>query len=129
MTGSASSNAGSIQAMVFGLRGYRFFKEHYRCKLYLGLEGDYAMTKIHGANDVGSTGVNGSGGISSPSGIGNTSGYDAGGFAGIELRIMRRVAVDFDMGPYQINLKEKVTGTSGSSWDFVINTALNVYLF
>jgi hypothetical protein len=125
MTGSASSNSGRISSLVFGLRGYRFFQEHYHCKLYLGLEGDYAMTKVHNAGE--SNDVNG--GTSYPSGFGNTTGYDAGGFGGIEFRFMRRVAVDIDMGPYVINLKEKVTSTSASAWDFVLNTALVIYLF
>ena len=42
---------------------------------------------------------------------------------------MRRVAIDLDMGPYMIGLTEKSTRVSASSWDFVANTALIVYLF
>jgi hypothetical protein len=127
MTGSASSNAGNISALVFGLRGYRFFTAHHRFRLYLGLEGDFAQTSIRSVSE--NSGVNGNGGISSPSGFGDTTGYDAGAFGGIEFRVFRRVAIDFDMGPYLINLKEKVTSTAGSSWDFVANTAVIIYLF
>jgi hypothetical protein len=110
---------------VLGLRGYRFFREHRRCKLYLGLEGDYAKTSIRSVNSSSSP----TGGIVNESGFGNTSGYAAGGFAGIEFHVARRIAIDLDMGPYLIGLKEQATGTSGSNWDFVVNTALNFYLF
>jgi hypothetical protein len=125
--GSASSNEGSIHSMVLGLRGYRFFSEHRRCKLYLGLEGDYAKTSIRTVNlaDNSTPG----GGIPGEPGFGNTSGYAVGGFAGLEFHVARRIAIDLDMGPYLIGLKEQATGTSASNWDFVVNTALNFYLF
>jgi hypothetical protein len=131
MTGSASSSEGGIHSMVVGLRGYRFFTEHRRCKFYLGLEGDYAQTSIRGGTSNGgpSGSPNGAAGVTGASGFGNTSGYAAGGFGGLELRPVRRIAVDFDMGPYLIGLKEKVTGASASNWDFVVNGAVNVYLF
>ena len=129
MMGSASSNAGSIQSMVFGLRAYRFFKEHRRCRLYAGLEGAYAQTSIHGSYEAaGGNGGNNST-ITRASGFGDTTGYAAGAFAGVELRVFRRVAVDLDMGPYLISLKEKSTGYSGSTTDFVVNTALMFSLF
>jgi hypothetical protein len=121
--GSSSSEVGSVRSQVFGLRGYRFFKEHRRCKLYLGLEGDRAQTSIRNFNP------NSGSSIANEPGFGNTSGYAAGGFAGIEFHVARRVAVDLDMGPYLIDLKEKVTGASSSNWDFVMNTAVNIYLF
>ena len=125
--GNASSNEGKIQAMVFGLRGYRFFQEHRRCKLYLGLEGAYAQTSIHGSP---TTPTSPTGQYSAQqSGFGNTTGFAGGGFAGIELRPLRRIAVDFDMGPYLIDLKEKTTGTAGSNWDFVVNFAVLFYFF
>jgi len=125
--GSGSSDSGKIQAMLFGLRGYRFFPEPHRCKLYLGLEGAYTQTSIHGSptTPVSPTGQN----VVQRSGFGNTTGFAAGGFAGIELRPARRIAVDFDMGPYLIGLKEKTTGTTGSDWDFVFNAALLFYFF
>lgn len=127
VTGNASSNEGSIHSMVLGLRGYHFFKERRRCKLYLGLEGDYAKTSIRSVNAGNSATPDG--GVTGESGFGNTSGYAAGGFAGIEFHVARRIAIDLDMGPYLIGLKEQATGTSASNWDFVVNTALNFYLF
>ena len=126
VTGSASSNEGSIQSLVFGLRGYRFTKEHHRCRLYLGLEADRAQTSIHGSPNFNSNSPTQQ---TRPQGFGDTSGFAAGGFGGLELRVTRRVAVDLDMGPYLIGLKEKITGASASSWDFVVNTSLEVYLF
>ena len=126
VTGSASSNEGSIQSLVFGLRGYRFTKEHRRCRLYLGLEADRAQTSIHGSPSINSSAPTQP---TLPQGFGDTSGFAFGGFGGLELRVTRRVAVDLDMGPYLIGLKEKVTGASASSWDFVVNTSLEVYLF
>lgn len=113
-TGKASSEAGNIFALAAGLRGYRFLREHRRCKLYFGLEGDYAQTSIHGQVSsnlpTSPTGYT----PTQQSGFGNTSGYAAGGFAGLELRPTRRVAVDLDMGPYLLNLKEKTTGVTSS---------------
>jgi hypothetical protein len=127
VTGSSSSNEGSISSLAAGLRGYHFFKEHRRCKLYLGFEGDYAKTSIRTVNDT-NTSTPG-GGIAGENGFGRTSGYAAGGFAGIEFHVARRIAIDLDMGPYLIGLKEQLTGTSASNWDFVVNTALNFYIF
>jgi hypothetical protein len=123
MFGTSSSEVGSIRSQVFGLRGYRFFKERRRCKLYLGLEGDRARTSIRSFNP------NSGSSIANDPGFGSTSGYAVGGFAGVEFHAARRVAVDLDMGPYLIDLKEKVTGASASNWDFVMNTAVNFYLF
>ena len=127
MTGSASSNEGGVHSMVFGLRLYRFSQEHRRCRLYLGLEGDRAQTSIRGQGSAPNSSP--TGGITTAQNFGNTSGFAAGGFGGVELRLSRRVAVDFDMGPYLISLKEQVSGVSGSNWDFVVNTAVNLYLF
>ena len=125
LTGSSSSNVGNIHSTVFGLRGYRFFRERRRCKLYVGVEGGYAQTSIRGSGSSGSP----AGNLNNGARFGNTSGYAGGGFGGIELRPLNRVAIDADMGPYLIGLKEKITGASDSSWDFVLNAAVNVYLF
>jgi len=125
--GNASSNEGRVKAMVFGARGYRFFEEHHRCKLYLGLEGAYAQTSIQGSPSIPNspTGQD----INAQSGFGDSSGVAGGPFVGLELRPIRRIAVDLDMGPYLIDLKEKTTGTSSSNWDFVVNAALLFYFF
>lgn len=126
VTGTASSNEGQIRSQVFGLRGYRFFDEHRRCKLYLGMEGALAKTSIQSTSSSASPTGNS---VAEISGFGSTSGYALGGFAGVELRVTRRIAFDADMGPYLIGLKEKVTGASDSSWDFVMNAAVIFYIF
>ena len=121
LTGSSSSTQGSVSAIVLGLRGYRFWSERSRIRPYAGLELTYAQTSLK-TNSGTST--------SSPiKGFGDVSGFVAGGFGGLELRITRRIKLDFDIGPYWMGLKEQSTGVSGSSWDFVANTAVNVYLF
>lgn len=121
LAGSSSSTQGKVSATVLGLRGYRFWSERSRIRPYAGLELAYAQTSI-GSNS-------GTSGASSVKGFGDVSGFVAGGFGGLELRITRRIKLDFDIGPYWMGLKEQSTGVSGSSWDFVANTAVNVYLF
>jgi len=124
LTGSASSDVGDVHANVFGVRGYRFFSERHRFRLYAGLEGDYVHTSLESVNTA-----NNPNSVATISGFGDTSGYAMGAFGGMEFRLLRRVAIDFDVGPYMIGLKEKVTGVSDASLDFVANTAINVYLF
>jgi hypothetical protein len=125
LTGNSSSNEGTIQSFVFGVRGYRFFREQHHYRLYVGLEGDYAKTSIR--SDGGE--VSPVDPITQTTGFGDTSGYAVGGFGGIEYRLFRRVAIDLDIGPYVIGLKEKVTSSSDASLDFVLDTAINIYLF
>jgi hypothetical protein len=115
---------GTIHANVFGLRGYRFFSERRRCRFYLGIEGDYVHTSIRSVDTT-----NNPNSIATISGFGETSGYAMGGFGGVEFRLLKRIALDVDVGPYMIGLQEKVTKTSDASLDFVANTAINVYLF
>jgi hypothetical protein len=117
LTGSASSGDGNIKATVLGLRGYRFYQEHHRCRFYLGLEADHAATKLSSSK------------ANNASGFGNTQGVDAGGFAGLEYRLPKRVSIDLDMGPYLINLSDKNSNVSDSAWDFVVNIAVNFYIF
>ena len=90
----------------------------------LGIEGDYVHTSLRSVDTA-----NNPNSIATISGFGQTSGYALGGFGGLEFRLLKRIALDFDVGPYMIGLKEKVTNVSDSSLDFVANTAINVYLF
>jgi hypothetical protein len=124
LRGTASSDLGTVHANVFGLRGYRFFPEHRRFRLYAGLEGDYVKTSLSSIDTS-----NNPSSIGTISGFGDTSGYAFGGFGGIEFRLWRRIAIDLDIGPYMIGLQEKVTKVSDTTLDFVGNTAINVYLF
>jgi hypothetical protein len=122
--GSATSNEGDVRATVFSLRVYRFSSERYRCRFYAGAEGAYAKTSL--SQQTNGPGVSP---LLKASGFGATSGYAAGAFGGLEYKILRRVFLDLDAGPYVIDLKESSTGTSGSSWDFVANAAIGIYLF
>jgi len=124
LTGSASSDMGQVHANVFGVRGYRFFEERRPWRLYAGVEGDYVHTSIRSVDTTGN-----SNSIATLSGFGETSGYALGAFGGVECRFWKRWAIDLDIGPYMIGLQEKVTHVSGSTLDFVANTAINVYLF
>ena len=124
LTGSSSSDVGTVHAFVFGMRGYRFFEERHRFRLYAGLEAAYVNTSLQSVDTAGNP--NSLGNIS---GFGDTSGYAMGGFGGVEFRLLKRVAIDLDVGPYMIGLQEKVTRVSDTSLDFVANTAINVYLF
>jgi len=124
LMGTASSDFGTVHANVFGLRGYRFLPERRRFRLYVGLEGDYVTTSLRSVNTTGNPSS-----VATVSGFGQTSGYAMGGFGGVEYRLLKRIALDLDIGPYMIGVKEKVTGVSDASLDFVANTAINVYLF
>lgn len=124
LRGTASSDVGTIDANVFGVRGYRFFSEHHHFQLYAGLEAAYVSTSIRSYNNS-----NPPTSVANVSGFGDTSGYATGGFGGVEYRLGRRVAIDLDIGPYMIGLQEKVTSVSDASLDFVLDTAINVYLF
>jgi len=118
-TGTASSDAGTVGSLTAGMRIYRFSQEHRRCRFYGGFEGDYAQTTLRSVNSN----------IALGSGFGNTSGYAAGGFGGMEYRIVKRLYLDLDMGPYFISLKEKLTGVSETTPDVVVNAALCFYAF
>lgn len=110
--GSADSQVGTVHSKVFGFRGYRFLSlgSSDRMAWYLGGEGAYANSSSHDYNyDV--------------------SGTAFGGFGGLEYRLLKRVSVAADIGPYVISLKEKTTGISSTGLDFVVNTALIFYLF
>lgn len=121
LTGKSQSTQGSVSAKVFGLRGYRFWDERRRFQPYAGLELAYAESQLNGPSTGNPAAV--------VNGFGDVSGFVAGGFGGVEFRVARRVKLDFDIGPYWFGLKEKVSGMSSNSWDFVANTAVVVYLF
>src|SRR5580692_1840269 len=46
LTGSSSSDAGTVHSNVFGMREYRFFPEAPRWRLYVGAEEDYVKSSI-----------------------------------------------------------------------------------
>ncbi len=110
--GSADSDFGRVRSNVFGLRAYRFlpFGQHERISWYLGGEGAYAKASSNSYNY-------------------STTGFAFGGFGGLEYRLLSRLSVGADIGPYVISLKEQQTGLTSTGLDFVVNTALIFYLF
>ena len=108
--GTADSNYGRVKANVVGLRGYRFIPYRRSLAWYVGAEGDHADAHAD-SNSY------------------DVSGFVLGAFGGMEYRILPRLAVSADVGPYMISLKEKQSGLSQTNLDFVVNTAINLYLF
>ncbi len=108
--GKADSNYGQVHSQVFGLRGYRFFPFRDHITWYAGGEAAYAKTDTDSSNY-------------------KTTGFAIGAFGGLEYRVLPRLGVSADIGPYVISLKEKQTGLSNTGLDFVMNTALNFYIF
>jgi hypothetical protein len=109
-TGKASSDYGDIKSTVLGLRIYRFIPFRRALSWYLGGDGAYAHANA-GSTDY------------------NVSGFAMGAYGGMEYRLIPRLAIGADIGPYVISLKEKESGLSQTTLDFVINTAINFYLF
>src|SRR5258708_6048079 len=110
--GSADSNYGQVHSQVFGVRLYRFAPLHVweRASWYVAGEADYAQASSNSYNYA-------------------TKGFAAGAVGGLEFRIAKRVSVDADIGPYVISLKETQTNLTNTGMDFIVNTALNFYLF
>ncbi|MFC1521354.1 hypothetical protein ACFL6Y_02990 [Elusimicrobiota bacterium] len=110
LTGSESASTGDVTSQVFGLRGYRFFKENPRRRFFLGAEA--AMI----SSDQENTSY-------------EVSGPAVGAFGGLEYRIGENFSLGFDIGPYFFSLKEKKTDVSDTSLEFVANTFFTFYIF
>ncbi len=106
MFGEAGPSSDDVSTHVFGLRGYRHFRTDRRLQPFTGIEGGYVMAKTR---------------------IQRANGYLAGGFAGLEYYITRRITLGFDMGPYYIWVKENGLGVSGGGVDFILNSFVNFY--
>jgi len=110
--GSADSDYGRVRSQVFGVRLYRFAPLNVweKASWYVAGEADYAKADANNSSYA-------------------TKGFAAGAAGGLELRIAKRISIDADIGPYVISLKETQTNVSSTGMDFVVNTALNIYLF
>ena len=106
--GHAGTSDEDISAQVFGLRGYRHFFTDRHVQPYVGVEGAY-LTASNSSR--------------------HSSGYSAGGFAGLEYYLLARFSVGFDIGPYYTWLREKEFQTSNGSFDFVLSTFFTFYIF
>lgn len=108
--GQNSSTDGAVTADVIGGRFYRRLGQSgWRVRPYLGLEGG----SIRASDETGNKG----------------SGYTAGGFAGLEWWIGRRLSIGTDIGAYFINISESQTQVSEGTLDFVANSFLRFHLF
>lgn len=110
LTGSENGAVGKVSSQVFGLRGYRFFREDSRYRFFLGAE----------AALVSSDQKNTSYRVSGPA---------IGGFGGLEFRLGKRFALGLDLGPYLLSLQENETAVSETSLEFIANTYFIVHLF
>lgn len=109
-TGTADSAFGEVHSDVYGLRLQRFIPYRSHWAWYLGGEAAYAKSEVWNSTL-------------------KVKGFAAGAFGGMEYRVLPRVAIGADIGPYVISLREETTRASQSSLDFVVNTAINFYLF
>ena len=110
LTGSEDASTGKVFSQVFGLRGYRFFRESAYYRFFLGSE----------AALVNSDQKNTSYKVSGPA---------MGAFGGLEYHFGKRFSLGLDIGPYLLSLKEKKTDVSDTSLEFIANTYFIVYLF
>lgn len=110
LTGGEEADAGRITSRVFGLRVYRFFSADASYRLFLGAEAAF----------VGSEQKNTSYKVSGPA---------VGGFGGLEYFFGRRFSLGFDLGPYVLSLREKDTGASDVSLEFIANAFFTFYAF
>ena len=108
--GHAPSVDGDVRADAFGLRGIRFLKVWRTWRFFVAAEGDYIATE----RTVSSYSV---------------SGFAAGAAIGAEVRLLRRLCLGVDAGPYLFSLHEKTTRTSTNAVSFVANSSLTFYLF
>ncbi|MCX5790559.1 MAG: hypothetical protein NTX64_18985 [Elusimicrobia bacterium] len=109
VTGRESSDTGTMESRVTGLRGYRFCGGK-RLRPFLGIEADYVTSNQKGTAY-------------------SVSGFAAGGFGGIQFPIGSRLSFGIDIGPYVFSLREESGRTSSSSLEFVANSFLNFYVF
>lgn len=107
-----SQTSGDVKSSVTGLRAYRHAPWRPRLRLFAGAETAYASIKtVSAASDQ------------------SASGYLVGAFAGFEYRLLGRLSLALDAGPYVVSLKDRATGRASRDLDFVLNTGLYFYLF
>lgn len=106
--GNADTAGGSVSSRVIGLRGYRYFRARKALQFYAGPGAAFVTTEGAGSK---------------------SSGYMAGGFAGLEYYLRSWLSIGVDVGPYYTALKEDSLGTKESGIDFIANSFVNVYLF
>lgn len=109
-TGKNGSGADRVTSSIAGLRGYRLFWIGNATRPYLGLEAAYVATK----ESAGGRALTGAAG---------------GAFIGFERRLLSRLWIGIDAGPYLVHLREKTSGTKDTSLEFVANTSLSLRLF
>ena len=108
--GRAASADGDVRTDAVGLRGIRFLKAWRTWRFFVAGEGDYIATN-RTVSDY------------------SVSGFAAGAAVGAEVRLLRRVCLGVDAGPYLFSLHEKSARTSTNAVSFVANSSLSFYIF
>ncbi|OGS27866.1 MAG: hypothetical protein A2297_06585 [Elusimicrobia bacterium RIFOXYB2_FULL_48_7] len=101
-----SVNDEGVEATVYGLRGYKYFKTIGKIETFAGLELDYATFKTENSNG---------------------NGYVAELFAGGEYAFARNLSVQMDIGPALVNLTDTSTALSNPGMEYVVNFGINYY--
>ena len=109
VTGSQASPSGTVSSRTFGARAYRLFGSS-ATRFYCGAELAYVKASQRGS-------------------VYRVTGAAGGGFIGMERKFARRAAVGVDAGPYFFSLREAATNASETTFDFVLNTYVLLYLF
>ncbi len=104
----ADPSAGTMEASVYGLRGYRYFRKPSRLRFYAGIEG----ATTHSKSNLNAY---------------TTSGFAIGGFGGTEIYLIKRLSVGIDVGPYLLTTKVHNSQTDDSEVAIVINSFMNFY--
>ena len=117
LTDKTSTDFGDLNTYVAGLRLDRHFKTGRRLQYYAGLEGAYIFSGIKSA-----------GGYSSSREY-SANGEAFGAYGGVELYILRRLSITFDMGPYYMLLKERTSQADNNGLEFVISSSVRFFIF
>jgi hypothetical protein len=111
LTGASEGEAGErTDSFVGSLRVYRRLGGSGRWRFFSGGEGGYASADAQGK-------------------AGDSGGYIAGVFGGMEYYPLKRLSLGLDAGPYFISLKQNSGAVTDSTVDIVLNSSINFYFF
>ena len=101
-----SVNDEGVEASVYGIRGYRYFKKLGMIDTFVGLELDYAAFKTDSTNG---------------------NGYVIEAFAGGEYAFAKNFSMQMDIGPALVSLTDTSTSLSNPGLEYVVNFGVNWY--
>jgi hypothetical protein len=100
----------TVRSSIAGLRAYRLFWPENALRPYIAAEAAYVSAQDGGGGS-------------------RASGAAGGAVIGVERRLLPRLWIGVDAGPYLLHLREQATRTGQSSLVFVLNTSLMFYIF